>query len=437
MGIDLNTYAELPKRGLFRRRPSNRALFRELRGQIEAMVRDPLERRLLSFHEEDGELGVKFHPCTEQLWFECKGDGRVRAHARTSPGGPGLHALIVDVLDHVEREQRLAWRWQDESGECTDETAYAHTRDFDALQASMLHLLQGIARHLLSRDSGGPFWVHWDLATDQPVMEAYSASPHGVLPRTWWEQVTRSDEDARRCAAEFFPWWDRTRDAAYWRKTGRLLMQSDVRWRPPEDDAERETQRLALDCLSRARQLGATTGLPEREIAELSALVGMKPSDQPPVPASVGLGYHRLPQVVRLSDTWLAEVPGYFYRRHSNDGATMEYDYGGRTFRATCVMVQPTERADGPPSASSLVESFAKDTPGPLERIMHESDGCEGAALLSYDASENCHLLRGMMMALPGAVFMTMTYTAPEDRDWAVATFRSVRRRTPPQPAPA
>lgn len=51
---------------------------------------------------------------------------------RRANAGPGYHAAIVDMLDHLVAKLSLQWDWQHDGA--SDKAGYANQRDFGAVQ---------------------------------------------------------------------------------------------------------------------------------------------------------------------------------------------------------------------------------------------------------------------------------------------------------------
>ena len=84
----------------------------------------------------------------------------------------------------------------------------------------------------------------------------FTVTPLGPRPRQWYSELLRTDDGGLAAfGEEFFPWWDRERDARFWLKTGQIIAWLDLPWRKPQDDRERDAYRLALACFRRAREL--------------------------------------------------------------------------------------------------------------------------------------------------------------------------------------
>lgn len=231
-------------------------------GAVDAAVRARFG--LAGSLREDGEgrpvLALPLHPAAEDLEIALSESGALAASAQTSTAGPGYHVHVVEVLDAVAETLGLRWHAGEAGG---DETGYFEERDPVALQRQMLAWLQALAETLAAHPGRG---VDVGMPRGSAfLLDADTRTRLGPRRKAWWRAVA---QDPSRGVA-FFAWWEPGETAAYWDGLARALMWSDVRWAPPEDDAERATHRRVLHALARAYRLDSARPLPWREWAEL------------------------------------------------------------------------------------------------------------------------------------------------------------------------
>ncbi len=354
--------------------------------------------------------GVDFilHPAEEPLELRVV-DGWLEATAKTSSAGPGYHAFAIEWLDRVADEFGLTWSWADEAREYLDETGFAETRDFESLQAEMFAWLRFVAKRLLGSEQaewplGLPmgFWVRGDH---------YAISSLGRWSREWFEAAAAADDtNSTDHGRAFFPWWNRDRDALFFKNCALVQAWVDVLWRAPVGDQERRCLENTLACFHRARALDPALELPESEIAEIEALIAGNAPERPRVS---GVGFRRLPMRKPVTGSWTLEVPGYFQETSERDGGTIVFWDGTRTIRSSSFAFGP-EEPPRPETGSLVFDEDGRWGTAEIDRIEQE-----GAVYWQ---------LHGEMRA-PGSVcVVTVCFDDADDREWAIESWRSLRR---------
>ncbi len=215
----------------------------------------------------------------------------------------------------------------------------------------------------------------------------YCQSPLGPLDSAWWESARRDDTLPARCR-EFYMWWDRQRDAAYWRKLGLALLWTEIPWRPPADEAEENTCRLALEALDRAITRDPKQPIPAAAMNELAEILDLDPEEdelRPPDPG--GIGYHRRTMRRHAPGGWSLEVPGYFFREWNEEDGQLSFWFGDRSTFISSYHIPPK---DGKPiPAATLAADFAPDAPDDAERLEHADDGhIRHAVIVPYEEDD-------------------------------------------------
>lgn len=426
MGFEINVRSNAPKRGWKLRRPGRDALFNDIREVVEQASQDRLLRVALQWESRDQTLALFLHPAASPIEFTWEPNGAVRASVKTSPEGPGFHAYAVEVLDEVERRCGLKWQWRD-----ADETNYAVTRDFAALQEAMADYLRGLARVLLEQGPGTScsFALHWPLGWPRPCDVGFAYSPSGPWPRDWFERAaTAGDDPLFAMCEEFFPWWRRERNGLFWANVGRVLLWSSIPWHPPANDHERAVCRVALDAYRRAQELDASIELPSVELDELQRLsvADMTETTEPPQP--VGIGFRRRTIFARGTGDWTVRIPGYFYDSVEEDGSTAVFWFGERTVRLSSLEVGGKSAAVPTPD-----ELLAGRVSGGIN-FEFDRGHLKGQASIgkSSEDGKDFWMLQGRVATTGKLCFVTACFDDPEDQDWAVEVFKSV---THPGPA--
>jgi hypothetical protein len=146
LGIGLFVEAKIPGRGLLGRKPGRDRLFSDLRQAIQEYLTDPLMARLSEFGSHEHTLFVRLHPCAEPVEFIWKPDLSITASAKTSTVGPGYHAFLIELLQHLGRLLNLKWEWDQDSA---DEANFAQSGNFAVLQQEMAKFWKSLGGILL------------------------------------------------------------------------------------------------------------------------------------------------------------------------------------------------------------------------------------------------------------------------------------------------
>jgi len=425
MGLGIRTRAQLPRRGILRKRPGREHLFAEIRLTIKGAVTEPLAQRLLGFTTHENSLLVRLCPGGEWLRFTWSPDGLVNAECKTSTAGPGYHAFVLHLLDALTQSCGLRWQWdlQDGGG---DETGYAGHRDFERLQREMAKLLQSLGRIFGEARIQRAEWLAVNMPTDYPAVCDFPllVTPVGFLSSEWFEELVASEGSdlAHRCQ-RFFPWWHRERDARFWLNCGLVMSWMDLPWHPPAGEDEKETYRLALDCFARAKELDPDIAVPKSEISEIQELMGKAPDRAtPPKPEGIGLRRHRMRH--RLNGDWTIEFPGYYYQTSEEEGVIAYF--GDRTLRACWLSARAKDGRC--PEPEELLP--CKDKPQFRGAAFIESGkGHPRGWACIKGAVERDHefrMLNGYSAIRGTLLILTISYVNPADDDWAAETFHSV-----------
>jgi hypothetical protein len=188
MGLGFSVEAAVPARGMFRRKPGRDRLFSNIRDAIHEYVDDPLMARMLRASSRDHTLSVVLHPCAEPVEFLWSPNQSLRASAKTSTVGPGYHAHVIEMLRQIGTTLKLDWNWRAEDA---DETGFARTGDFSALQCEMAKLWGFFAQLLLERaaEDNEHLMLNMPLGFPVPQLDTFAVTPLGPLSRACCESV--------------------------------------------------------------------------------------------------------------------------------------------------------------------------------------------------------------------------------------------------------
>jgi hypothetical protein len=422
MGLGLSLVADVPRRGLLRRAPTQDQLFQDLAvavGEFAGHQPSPLKDWHRS-SSSDGVLYVNLLPCEENVEFRFA-DGRLTCEAKTSTAGPGYHAYLVDVLDSLRDRLGLDWRSE---ADAEDETGYLGHRAFPRLQAAMAGWLRGLGRHLCKHgeEMNSPLLLGMSLDF-RPVTEAFAASQMGVWPREWFERLVAADEaELGRMAERFFPWWERGVTAKTLRGLGLARSWVDLRWVVPADDDERRLNESVLDCFIRAREQDRGLELPDMEVHELAALLA--PDAPLRAPRIEGVGFRRRGMSLPIPGGWSIDLPGYYGAQLEDDGETQVYWSTGRTVRASSLSFTAKT-----PRTPAEVLGAAAAQKGELPLAL-----CSGglAGKYTYSAAEDGDgfVVTAKVAKKDGLCIVTIQFDDEADRAWAEAAAASIRAGT-------
>lgn len=319
MSVGLQLSAEIPRRGVTRRKMTPEALFGDIMLAIweASKAVDPVLEGFLSEARSERTLDVQLVPGPEPVSFEVHESQVVVSANTTAAGGPGYHAHVVSMLDAVASGLGLQWNSDGEAR--LDETGYFEDRHFESIEREMLAWFRSVAKIVLDRESEGLVALRLCLPTDfQPVGDWFVATPMGPMTRTDLLQVRDGDEPAAvAVAARFFPWWDRGVTAHSLRGLALAQCWTKLRWVPPKNEDERRAAVGVLELFDRAQALDADISLPEAELGELRAI--LRDGAEWVTPRAEGIGYRRGWMRHDLTGRWSIEAPGYL---------TIEWDDG-------------------------------------------------------------------------------------------------------------
>jgi len=381
----------------------------------------------MNVHEHT--LSLIPHPAGTPIEFTWKPDQTIEAWVKTSTAGPGYHHFMVELLNRLGEEMGLQWDWDG-----ADESDYAVTWNYDRLQLEMAEFLQLMARHFLDRDAEG----YSDMAVNMPLDgprtkgEGFVVSPLGPLPGKWWLDVCEADENQLiQLAEEFYPWWDREQDAEFYKRAGLVLLWCEVPWHPPVDDRERKACQQALDCLLHAGTSDAAMELPKSEMRELRELLTYDVNLPAPVPLSEGIGYRRRKMTWPVTGDWTVDLPGYYYQQLEDDGSNVVFWFNDRTVHVSSLSAT---RRDGRPAAprEMLPEKKPEDIRG-AEIVDLEKDHLAGWAAIRPAEQDGVQYwqLQGTMATGNTMAIATVCYDDPDDKQWAIETFKSLSHPEP------
>jgi hypothetical protein len=387
--------------------------------------------------DDDGRpyLALSLHPAAEPVHVRYSPAGHLDVEAKTSTVGPGYHRYLCAALHLLGAEFNVIWQPPDLGGEFGDETGYFRTGDWEDLQRQMLDWLSAVARLLTANDGEQirlnlPVNVLYEF--DGPIL-----TPLGPRSLDW---ALRTVADAR-AGVDLFPWWNALQDAQYHLNLALCLMWTELRWRRPFDEQERQLLEEVNRRLHRAYEQDADLAYPWREWQELLRYLD---TDSPHLPAIVRnaelapegpkAGYRRGAVLCRLPGGWTVQVPGSFAECWDDEQAAwLAHDEARHIYITTYTL---TEKDGRPRPADELLETAQDlgDDYGGGEVLNWRSGPLRGKATLRWQADgDEPHWVLSATSVVPGRLAVcTISFEKEADRDWAIAAWHSLRQQEPP-----
>lgn len=404
--------------GRLARRTRSGELFEAIVAAVEGEVRDPFDQAMLSCTTEDERLLVGLSPLSEPMVFEVGPRGTLTVETKTSTLGPGYHAWVVDILKAVGAECGIEWDWSE------DETAFARDGDFAALQGAMSEFLGAFAASVLSHDSGGPLLINAGMGGDRTLRTDFTLTPLGPRDRAWWERARRL-RGTGEASRQFYPWWNRERDALDWRSIGEALMWSEVQWRPPEDEREEAVMRGALHALDRACTMDPSLVVFASEANELAMFLDHDGDEPPPVPAATGIGYRRETVRRQAPGPWSLELPAYFGVHWDQEEGELQFFHARKS-----VCISTFGASDDSGRNSTPVEMFRSMQPEVTDWIEFRRGPRQGCARIGWEEAEGsgAWVLSGCMASSGEGAIVLVIFDDEDQREWALGVWRSIER---------
>jgi hypothetical protein len=282
-------------------------------------------------------IPICFYPPGGSIDFKMA-DGRVSFDIKTSIGGPGFHAALIDLCYALQAELGLRWRWDDDA----DETGYALNRDLDALYREFEALFSGLCDTVAS-DPEVKTWVlnlAWGLARDGADG---IATPMGILPAALFrDALADRPRNLAAGAACFFPWWQAGTDDAFWPRTLRAMLWADAEWRAPQTPWETYIHGAIFAVRQR---LGATLeGDLRTAVLDLERAISSGAAPAAAAPADIG--WRRRKREFMLPGPWRITLPGQYIEESEDDGSTICLWFGSEEIRGSSFTVTVTETGD-------------------------------------------------------------------------------------------
>jgi hypothetical protein len=251
--------------------------------------------------------------------------------------------------------------------------------------------------------------------------DARAVTPLGPRDLAWLKKVS---EDGHQ-GSDFFAWWKPGLNAEYFLGRALARMWTDIRWRNPVNDTEREALDYVAHSLETAFKLDPDLSYPWAEWAQILDLlerndpendfVRSGPHDVPTI------GYRRRNVAVTLPGYWVLKVPGSF----SEFEADEEGDFSSQDPPRVIWFTSYTFADDPERRFAQARKEILERGPGLLE----ERDGYIGQAEIQQkgEDEERYFVLTSSNVCKKGKAIVSVVFTDPEDQAWAEAMWRSLQ----------
>lgn len=426
-GLGLSLIGQAAKRGIIGRQPSPERLLGEIEGWLAAGAADLIRtRRWAGDGSGSGTLLVNVHPAAEEMEVSAGDAGGVMIRAVTSGAGPGYHTYVCHLVKRLGAELGIVWAAPDAEAGTGDATRYFETGDRSFAERALLGWLHASLTGALTDRSRSVEPIDLSLASGTRfTAQGALLSVLGPRDDAWLESAVQRPPTA----IDIWPWWHDATDARYLLNRALCLMWTQVRWRPPAVDGERELADEVLDLLRRAHSFEPGLDYPWREWAELGLLAdarevlleGVKhraKSESGPL-----IGYRRLPVEIEHQG-WSLVVPGSFAERRSEEEVWL-----GETGRSITVAAVATGTEAGPMPPEVFLDQVAGQLGEAV--LSHRRDDIVGRAVLRTDTSSGIEVgvVDGYSAVLGSGAAIRVVFEDPTDWEWALETWRALEHR--------
>lgn len=377
-------------------------------------------------------LFCRMHPAAEDIELSFVGSSQLVASANTTTVGPGYHVFVTSLLKDLAQEFHAQWdRPTEDSEEYGDETGFFFDGDEKNLNAEMTAWLAAVAGtffdgSLDSEDSGIALCLPMNpqFKFEQPAL-----TPLGPRDLEWLRRTALDGGNG----TDFFAWWTPGFNAKYY--LGRALTQMwvDVRWRSPINDSETTVLEDVASSLRRAFELDPSIRYPWEEWKQVLELLDRGGEETELVDARIegepAIGYRRGFVTFTLPGGWSIKTPGSF--------SDFELEGDGDL----CALDPPKEiwftayRSEATSSSSGfeLAQNEGKKKPG--DYLIEREDYFAQATISkkSRAAGDEYFVLNSSNMAMGARAVCTILFSDPNQKDWAVETWRSIKPPPPPE----
>jgi hypothetical protein len=379
------------------------------------------------FVESSPTLFCKLHPAAAEVEFSLIDSEQLVVSANTSSVGPGYHIFLCAALAQWARDFQASWsKPEQDSEEYSDETEYFFTQDAQKVFDHMTAWLRALAGTFFGNESDPEVrGAALCMPMNAPfISDEQALTPLGPRDLGWLQKTSQDGTDGR----DFFAWWMPGLNAEYFLGRALTRMWSDVRWRIPVNDAEREVLEEVADSLHRAHQLGPALQFPWTEWAEILRFLGIESPETDFVRSRAGgeptVGYRRGVVRATLPGFWTMRIPGSF--------SEFEADEGNDFFaldppREIWFTAYQFDSADDEVFASRRRE-IRESQP----ELLEETEEYISKAAIRQKTTEKgdqYFVLSSSTLCVTGRAVCSILFSRPEQRESVVEMWRSIRPR--------
>ena len=395
MGMDAEARADWPRRLFFRARPEavTQAITAAVRDHAETSGLGPLCWTHVHGAEE---IGLTLVPVANQISIRLEDTGIV-AHFQSQSAGPGYHAFAIEALEAIGARAGLTWSWRGADGPL-DETGYAETRDFAALQTAVRDFALSLCR-IVETEGLRPDALCVLLGLTAP--DEGIACPAGLVPHGWTKAMAQATpEEQDRLAAGFYCWWDKGLTASAWDGLLRAMLWQMAQWRPPVDDWERGIATAVVHGHRQLARLGPVSADLEEAFAEWQAL-----QTNPAIPRPAGIGFRKRPVRQHLYPGWTLRLPGWL--RGDGDGERISFTHDGLTLDVSSLTATAPD-PDAPFNWPETAEGPVMDLPTGVQ--------CRKTAIT--EGEDGTRVQAAWLVRQTGAQWGVLIATLTSTHDW-------------------
>jgi hypothetical protein len=379
---------------------------------------EPTTRR--GFIDEKPSLFALLHPAAEEIEICLMDPNHLTVSANTSTVGPGYHIYLSDLLHRWTKEFSVKWETfgPDDDTIFGDETDYFFTGDKSMVYGHMGSWLKTLTGSFFdgTLDSDAKSVALCMPMNTQFEADFLAVTQLGPRDKAWLRQMS----EGLLHQSEFFSWFDVGLTAEYYRGRALVQMWSNIRWRKPVNNYEKQTISSTLGALETAYRKNPNLQMPWNEWHELSRLTGTSvPFVRDRVTGPGQIGYRRGRARVSLPGHWSIESEGSFSEFESHeDGSLSSFD-PPREIWFTAYSFS----ADDPTAA---FRNMRQDVLNQNRELVHETEEYISAASISQK-SEGYYMLQSTNVGILCRSICTLIFESPQDREWAIRVWKSIK----------
>jgi hypothetical protein len=238
MGIDAQTYSNgFPKKafGTAKGKAALKLVDKKAKEWAEAYG---LGLFYQSINSDENGLIINVLPIVDSIYVDTTDKG-VSVGFRSSNGGPGYHAAVVDMIDYLAESLKLEWNWGVAGDDCLDETSYGVERDFRKLQTKMSEFFKFLMGVINEQNlPGGAVCLVHGLGQNSDGL----SGPQGIVDSEFPKTVMNAnDTQLELYSKSFFLWYGQGLGGEFWKNLLRGLLWQKAQFRPPLNEGEEKT----------------------------------------------------------------------------------------------------------------------------------------------------------------------------------------------------